>query len=695
MSMYGLSNLSETFGGKIRGLKEPVKFDVDEVSTKITEPSSPFRDSSLSLKGKGFDDSLKSIKGDNKFGSSLSFSTGRGFEDTVMSLRGKGLGGGFGSSLSFSKGKGFENTVMSLRGTKYNALNNISSTGIENKIFGSIRQNNFQNPMRLGTQTRGITKQYTGFEQALYGNRIGRGQVFSDFIAKNKTVETPVGELQVISRLSPVTGAQILPEISNAPDTWQQGSFETYGENYSTPSVIQTAEQLGSAGAGARDYLVSGAKSLAQGTGTVLTGLGTGIAAVGKGFGTGIREFAEATGAVETKEEREARRKYQTDMAKYNLIIREQMLRQQQGQGGMPSKGFGGQLPGGYQTGFLPPPAGFPDARGFPGGNIYPDGRYPPTGYGGGFNTISPSTMPTGFGMMGYKSPTQRVTEGYGLGGGGVSPENIRFASKITGVRDENLAYASFLPQSEPYANKVMMSLGARRQVSPYSDVVGESLGGIGTGGNASFVDKIRYVFGTGTKQQNEQRQVLLPQPIQQVKRSKVTKQPSQFYSYDQLPGGQTYLRASVPKPTPALSAPIPPSQAELQQQAQLRQALIEQAQMRQLQYQQSQTQYPQQSISQQTPYMNQQIPQNKFQNVSPGVDIYTPQPKRVPTQKAGYEPGKVWSPKSKKYVQYERDSYETRRKYMGQSQQMPQGYISQEQTPYLPQGPNSMLPSY
>jgi len=671
MGMYGLSNLSETFGGKIRGLKEPVKFDVEEVSTKISEPSNPFRDSSLSLKGKGFDESLKSLKTGSMLGSSMNFSTGRGFEETVMSLRGK----------------------------KFNGVNTSGITSVENKIFGSIRGNSFQNPVRLGTKTKGMTKQFTGFEEALYGHTLNRGfnngfstrgKVFSDFIARNKTVNTPVGELQVVSKLSPVVGSQIVQPGEGASDTWQQGSFETYGEQYTTPGIIQTAEQLGSAGTGARDYLASGAKTLAQGTGAVLKGLGTGIAEVGKGLGTGIRDFAVATGAYETPAQAQQRKQQEIDMMKLQLLSRQQVIQQ-----GMPSRGF---TPAGYGTGFLPPPTGYPDSRGFPGGSIYPDGRYPPTGYGGGFNTVSPSNMPTGFGMMGWgKTPTQKVTEGFGMGsGGGVSPENIRFASKITGVRDENLAYASFLPQSEPYANKVMMSLGARRQVSPYSDVVGESLAGIGTGNSASFADKIKYVFGTQKQEQVENQRVpLLPQPIAQVKRPKVTKQPSQLYQYDQLPGGQTYLRSSVPVPTPAIPAAIPASQKELQQQAQLRQALIEQAQMRQLQYQQQQ-QYSPQMPQQSAPYMVRESSNQGFIPQSPGVDIYTPpHPRRVPAQKSGYEPGKVWSEKSKKYVKYEREPYGTRRKYMGQSQQMPQGYIPQEQTPYLPQGPNMMLPSY
>ena len=179
MGMYGLTSLSETFGGKIMGLHKPMNFSEGEVSTRINEPSNPFK----------------------------------------------------GEMSILPKTSGFENTIMSLKGK---GLNNGGTLDIESKIFGNLKfKNNFVNPIKQngnkkqfggfeqmmgGIKNKGVgfeqmmrgTGSRGGFEQAVFGNRVGGGQIFNNFIARNrstKMIKTPVGKLQVIN----------IPKGSNSP----------------------------------------------------------------------------------------------------------------------------------------------------------------------------------------------------------------------------------------------------------------------------------------------------------------------------------------------------------------------------------------------------------------------------------------------------------------------------------------------
>ena len=372
MSMYGMNNLSEVFGGKIPGLNKPVSFESEGLVSKDNIEKSPFREPKILTKGTGF-------------------------SDTVMSLKGRN---------NVPKG---------------------STADIEGKIFGNVKTGNI-----LSRKTNNVN--FSGFEQMLYsGKGQSKGQVFNDFIARNRSVKTPVGDLQVVNVASPSMGKSG-KFGEGAVDTWQQGGFDTYGEQYGrdnsyAPGIIETAENVG------------------RGIVTVGTATGKGLAALGSGLGKGLKVLGEGTGIIETPEAIQARMEQQKALLTLQNQARAQMLQQQ----------MMAQY-GGYGGGY---------------------------GYNPMLQGMNPQNMQTGFGMMGNigtgiigpkttLTPQQKVIQGYGMGStGGVSPENIRFAAGFRGAQPKALEYAGFIPANEPFSAKVIQSLGNKKLKEEYKELQG------------------------------------------------------------------------------------------------------------------------------------------------------------------------------------------------------------------------------
>jgi hypothetical protein len=531
MNIYGMNSLSEVFGGKIIGLNAPVKFENEEISFKGTDVKSPFKEPTISTKGNGFEQSIIGLKG-----------------------------------------KGFENTVMSLKGKGFNNIQTPSSSNIESKIFGNFKNNNkFFNPISLGIKNNvgGVS----GFEQALYGSRVGQGRVFNDFITRNRvirSVKTPVGKLQVVT--IPKGGSSVPTQIV------QNQNLETYGETYGKPGIIETAEKLG------------------RGIVTVGKATGKAVGAIGTGLGKTAKAVGEGTGFIESPEVRTAR----IEQEKALLQLRSQILAQQQQQqlmtGYNPYGMVSGAIPMGYNVGFGQPiNYGMPTGLGMMGSQ--------------GFNIVGPQTL---------RSPQQKVIEGYGMGiTGGVSPENIRFAAGVAGGGWDKIAMASFLPQNEPYSNKVIQSLSPTKTVRPYTDVVRESL--IMAPGSETAEDKIMRYLGKKKPQEGQ-----IVQPSVQ----KVIPYQREYYKQEELPGGPTYPRPTIyPQPAPLI--PIPQKS---------------QPQIMQLPQQQTQ--------------------QQQFQQ----------QPQQ--TRQAGSGEQVVYSPYSKKRVTYVRGPYRERKKVQYTQQPVQQQYM-------------------
>jgi len=270
----------------------------------------------------------------------------------------------------------------------------------------------------------------------------------------------------------------------------------------------------------------------------------------------------------------------------------------------------------------------------------------------------------TVFGPQTMRSPQQKVTEGYGLGAtGGVSPENIRFAAGVPGGSWENIRVAGFVPQTEPFANKVITSLSPVKTVTPYSEKVRESLAGI-TGGTEAPEDKIRRFLGRKSEQPTQ-----APPQVQQKQQAppQVQYQTREYYKTSELPGGPVYPRPPIstqptqllPIPRKAMPQPIMQPMLPLPQQNYPQPAYPQPAY--------PQPAYPQQNYPQQ--------PVVRTTRRGGGPDFSKP-----------HRPDQVWSVRSQKWVEYERPAGYSRHKNISYVQQnIPQQFTQMQPQPSPP----------
>jgi hypothetical protein len=623
MSMYGMSKLSDVFGGKIPGLNKPVSYEGEVTTSKDSFEKSPFREPKVLSKGHGFEDTILSLKGRSQVP-----------QGSSANIEGK-IFGNFKSNNTFGG-----NTL------KFGAMPNTLRNNTSSKVGG------LKSSLNVNTNVN-------GFEQMLFGgrkslkqnipqqNRVG-GKIFNDFVARNKSLTTPAGKLEIVN-VPPATGVNMVSADTvgaGAVDTFQQGSFETYGEQYNTdkndytkPKLGQVLKNVGQGIVNAKDYTVEKLDN----------------AQIPDAVKKGFKEVGVAVGLADTDETRA--RKAQIKEANIKL-------EQQRFDNAL-------KLAERYPYGIPTNVPGLPGYTGQPGYNQIPGltgtNIGMPIGQQGLPGITNPQQLQLGIlGPNTNRTPQQKVNEGFGMGvTGGVSPQNIRFASSFGGAQNADILEAGFLPTNEPFSNKVIQSLSPVKTVRPYTSVVSETLGGMqGYGGVEDNNDKLRRFLSMqggqqtgGESNDDKLRRFLgtnktpLPQvqpiEVQQVPQPVRQSQPVQsyqreYYKQEDLPGGKVY-----PRPQQGIKVrqpiQIPPSQKELQQIQELRQQL---------------------AIAQQQSYQQPRYPVSGYTNTNEVQPVQTPNGLEYRPVKKGKsdlyydkEQG-VWSERSKKVVGYKRGEY-------------------------------------